>query len=152
MTVAANRSKSLCRGSGGPHDPLGEQGRHSLICCTRRSERPGLQSGHAQPRESDLVGVQQRRLQPSAFVAQRLIRGSIFPKPVRGTIRRKVPHESEVSAPDFSIVGTLAHAENSEWIAHQNGILRAVAPCPRRPPSIAVATIASQNSRNARSG
>src|SRR5271165_1812554 len=124
----------------GPHDPLCEQGRHSPHCCARRPGRCGLEGGHAQPRQGGLVGAQQLRLQPAAFVAQRLICGSIFPKPVRGTIRRKVPHQSKVSAPDFGIAGTLVHAENGKWITHQNGILGAVAP------------FASQSSRSTGSG
>ena len=71
------------------------------------------------------------RLQPLPLVAERLIRRAVFPEAIRGAIGRKVPHQSEVAAPDLGIVGILGHAEHGEGITHQNWLLRAVPAVPR---------------------
>src|SRR5664279_4059107 len=87
--------------------------------------------------------MQQLRLQPFPFVAERVIRRTVFPEAIRSAIGREVPHQGEVAPPDFSIAGILGHAEHGEWITHQKNSLQSTFP-PRlgRPFSTAFATIA----------
>ena len=119
-----------------------EQGGNRLLARARRSGRCGEQGGRAKSGEGDRVRAKQRHLQPFALVAERLVCRTVFAEPLRRTVGREVPYQSEVPAPDLSIVGGLVDAEHSERITHHSRLRRAVGAWRGWLPSIAIATTA----------
>jgi hypothetical protein len=102
----------------------------------------GEQGGRAKSGKGDRVRAKQRHLQPFALVAERLVCRTVFTEPLRRTVGREVPYQSEVPAPDLSIVGGLVDAEHRERITHHNRLRRAVGVWRGWLPSIAIATTA----------